>query len=57
MDCLTHLEVENWGNLISNPVTKLDKTGEISEKHVVCCPSAVTELKHHKATKEQKEKC
>jgi hypothetical protein len=57
MDSLIRLEEEDSGNLISNPITKLEKTQEISEKHFVCFPSAVIELKHHKATQAQRDKC
>jgi hypothetical protein len=53
---LAHLGEKRNGSLISNPITPLDKQ-VIKEKHLVCFPSTVIELKHHDVSQAEEEKC
>ncbi|KAH6677435.1 hypothetical protein B0J14DRAFT_584240 [Halenospora varia] len=57
-DNLTRLEKSKNGNLISNPITPmLDTLKDITEKHLVCFPSTVVEIKHHKVNQSEIRKC
>ncbi|CZR54222.1 uncharacterized protein PAC_04105 [Phialocephala subalpina] len=52
---LANLEEHKNGNLISSPITRLDK--DLREKDRVCFPCAVVEIKHHKVSQGQRRKC
>lgn len=54
---LTSLEEDENGKLISNPITPMNISKDIRRKDLVCFPSAVIEVKHHKVKKREKEKC
>ena len=56
-DNLTKLEEIKNGNLISNPIIQLDRVEGIEPKYMVCFPSAVVEIKHHKVEKSKKTQC
>ncbi|KAH8650544.1 hypothetical protein BGZ60DRAFT_534203 [Tricladium varicosporioides] len=56
-DNLTKLEEPEHGNLISNPITPMDTLKVIEEKHLVCFPSTVVEIKHHKVKKSEIRHC
>jgi hypothetical protein len=52
---LAVLEEDKNGNLISNPITRLDRN--LDEKHRVCFPCAVVEIKHHDVKTAEITKC
>lgn len=57
-DHLTYLERKSNGCFISNPITPLaTPTKNIKKKHLLCFPSAVIEIKHHKVTAKERTKC
>ena len=56
-DNLTKLEEIKNGNLISNPIIQLDRVKDIEPKYLVCFPSAVVEIKHHKVEKPRRTEC
>ncbi|KAF4627193.1 hypothetical protein G7Y89_g10961 [Cudoniella acicularis] len=54
---LARLEQTKNGNLISNPIKQIDSIRGMDEKHLVCFPSTVVEIKHHKVKKSEISKC
>lgn len=57
VEILAKLEEEQSGGLISNPIKSLDSLRKIKEKHLVCFPSTVIEIKHHDVPTSEINKC
>ena len=57
-DRLADLEDRSNGRFTSNPIKQLGTLGQgIKEKHLLCFPSAVIEIKHHMVSAGERAKC
>jgi hypothetical protein len=57
VETLAKLEEKQNGGLITNPIKSLDSLRKIEQKHLVCFPSAVVEIKHHLVSATDITKC
>lgn len=57
LEVLAKLEEEQNGGLISNPIKSLDTLRKIKQKHLVCFPSTIIEIKHHDVPSSERTRC
>ena len=49
--------LSNWDKLISCPIKDLSSSKNIARHHLVCFPSAIVEIKHHRVPRSEREYC